>query len=145
MTPRKIAPSSQSIIHRIAQNRAARRWAVIGAFVALTPTGALGDDPAGQASIIDGDTLEIHGARIRLWGMDAPESSQLCRGADSLPYRCGAKAANDLDNFIAGRPVSCVPISLDQYGRIRSTVSISANGWSRMAWLWTGQNTRKGN
>jgi endonuclease YncB( thermonuclease family) len=38
------------------------------------------DDLAGQASIVDGDTLEIHGTRIRLWGIDAPESSQLCRG-----------------------------------------------------------------
>jgi endonuclease YncB( thermonuclease family) len=30
----------------------------------------------GQASIIDGDTLEIHGSRIRIWGIDAPESNQ---------------------------------------------------------------------
>jgi endonuclease YncB( thermonuclease family) len=36
-------------------------------------------DMVGQASIIDGDTLGIHGSRIRLWGIDAPESSQLCR------------------------------------------------------------------
>jgi endonuclease YncB( thermonuclease family) len=43
-------------------------------------------DMVGQASIIDGDTLEIHGSRIRLWGIDAPESSQLCRGDDSLQY-----------------------------------------------------------
>ncbi len=26
-------------------------------------------DLTGQASVIDGDTLEIHGTRIRLWGM----------------------------------------------------------------------------
>jgi endonuclease YncB( thermonuclease family) len=52
---------------------------------------ALADDLAGQASVIDGDTLEIHGTRIRLWGIDAPESSQLCRGEDSLQYRCGAR------------------------------------------------------
>src|SRR5246127_4567331 len=76
---------------------------------------ALADDFVGQASVIDGDTLEIHGNRIRLWGIDAPESSQLCRGEDSLQYRCGAKAANELDTFIARRPVSCIPISLDQY------------------------------
>ena len=78
----------------------------------------------GQASVIDGDTLEIHGTRIRLWGVDAPESSQLCRGDDSLQYRCGAKAANDLDAFIAGRPVNCLPISLDRYGRTVATCSV---------------------
>lgn len=31
------------------------------------------DDLTGQASILDGDTLEIHGTRIHLWGIDAPE------------------------------------------------------------------------
>ena len=44
---------------------------------------AMADDLTGQASIIDGDTLEIHGTRIRLWGIDAPESGQLCRDQDS--------------------------------------------------------------
>lgn len=63
-----------------------------------------------KASTIDGDTLENHGTRIQLWGVDAPESSQLCRGADSNLYRCGAKAANDLDSFVARRPVNCTPV-----------------------------------
>jgi endonuclease YncB( thermonuclease family) len=97
---------------------------------------ALAGDLIGQASVIDGDTLEIHGTRIRLWGIDAPESTQLCRGEDSLQYRCGAQAANDLDAFIAGRPVSCVPMNLDQYGR---TVAIcSAGGADLGEWLVCG-------
>ena len=54
---------------------------------------SMADEITGRASIVDGDTLEIHGTRIRLWGIDAPESNQLCRGSDSLPYRCGGKAA----------------------------------------------------
>ena len=78
---------------------------------------ALRTELTGQASVIDGDTLEIHGTRVRLWGIDAPESTQQCRGADSNLYRCGAKAANDLDAFIAQRPVSCKPVSQDQYRR----------------------------
>ena len=85
---------------------------------------ALATDLIGQASVIDGDTLEIHGTRIRLWGIDAPESTQLCRGEDSLQYRCGAQAANDLDAFIARRPVSCMPMNLDQYGRTVATCSV---------------------
>jgi endonuclease YncB( thermonuclease family) len=87
---------------------------------------ALSADVTGQASVIDGDTIEIHGTRIRLWGIDAPEGTQLCRGEDSLQYRCGAKAANDLDAFIARRPVSCTPISRDQYGRTVATCTVEA-------------------
>jgi endonuclease YncB( thermonuclease family) len=100
------------------------RWTVSGLALLLLHGTALPDDMTGRASIIDGDTLEIHGTRVRLWGIDAPESTQLCRGADSLQYRCGAMAANDLDAFIAGRPVSCLPISLDRYGRTVATCSV---------------------
>ncbi|MBB4263768.1 thermonuclease family protein [Bradyrhizobium sp. CIR3A] len=89
----------------------------------LVSSGALADN-FGQASVIDGDTLEIHGTRIRLWGIDAPESSQLCRGEDSLQYRCGAQAANDLDAYIARRPVNCVLLNLDRYGRTVATCSV---------------------
>jgi endonuclease YncB( thermonuclease family) len=109
----------------------------IGALVAVLALRsipvALADDLTGQASITDGDTLDIHGTRIRLWGIDAPESSQLCRGEDSLQYRCGAQAANNLDAFIAGRPVSCLPISLDRYGRTVATCS--ASGQDLGDWL----------
>ena len=96
---------------------------LFGLALAASCGAALSDDLVGQANIIDGDTLEIHRTRIRLWGIDAPESTQLCRGQDSLQYRCGAKAANDLDAFIAKRPVSCTPVSLDQYGRTVATCS----------------------
>jgi endonuclease YncB( thermonuclease family) len=50
---------------------------------------AYSDDMVGRAGVIDGDTLEIHGARIRLWGGDAPESTQLCRrrGQHSISLR----------------------------------------------------------
>ena len=85
---------------------------------------ALAGELIGQASVIDGDTLEIHGTRIRLWGIDAPESSQLCRDEDSSLYRCGARAANDLDAFLARRPVTCTPMNLDQYGRTVAACSV---------------------
>jgi endonuclease YncB( thermonuclease family) len=94
---------------------------------------AFANDLSGQASIIDGDTLEIHGARIRLWGIDAPESNQLCRGEDSIQYRCGATAANNLDSFLNKRPVDCVPVSLDQYRRTVATCSV--DGVDLADWL----------
>lgn len=105
--------------------------AIVGMLLMVSPV--MADPLAGQASVIDGDTLEIHGTRIRLWGIDAPESTQLCRGEDSKPYRCGAQAANDLDSFIARRMVSCVPVNLDQYGRTVATCSV--NGVDLGEWL----------
>lgn len=100
------------------------RW-LIAVLCQLALTGeAQAADLTGQSSVIDGDTIEVHGTRIRLWGIDAPETTQLCRGEDSLQYRCGARAANDLDAFIAKRSVICKPMSLDRYRRTVATCTV---------------------
>ena len=51
--------------------------------------------------VVDGDTLMVlDGANrqreIRLFGIDAPESSQLCEAKTGKSWRCGAAAANAL-------------------------------------------------
>ncbi len=71
----------------------------------LLATPALAD-MAGSASLIDGDTIEVHGQRIRLHCLDAPESRQLCRLAGKS-WQCGKDAANALADKIARRPVTC--------------------------------------
>ena len=86
--------------------------------ISLCALPASARDLVGQVSVVDGDTLDIHDERIRLWGVDAPESSQLCRGRDRRPYRCGAQAANALDAFTRGKTVRCMPVDGDRYGRI---------------------------
>ncbi len=74
-------------------------------------------DVAGTALVIDGDTIEVHGQRIRLHGIDAPESRQLCRlGGKSWP--CGKDAANALADKSARRPVTCEDLGRDRYKRI---------------------------
>jgi endonuclease YncB( thermonuclease family) len=72
---------------------------------------------AGTASVVDGDTLDIHGTRIRLAGIDAPESAQQCRDNVGTIYLCGSKAALALDEFIARRPAECSPERKDRDGR----------------------------
>jgi endonuclease YncB( thermonuclease family) len=113
-------------------NVMSKRRTLLSMFLLLS-SGALADNFVGQAGVIDGDTLEIHGAHIRLWGIDAPESSHLCRGEDSSQYRCGSKAANDLDAYVARRPVNCVPLSLDHMARTAATCSV--NGVDLGEWL----------
>lgn len=105
-----------------ARNRAWARWLVGIFLLAASPVQA--QPLTGQAAVIDGDTIEIRGQRIRLFGIDAPESDQLCRGNDSLQYRCGAKAANELDRFIGRRAVSCVDIDERTYKRVVAVCTV---------------------
>jgi hypothetical protein len=43
----------------------------------------------GKAWVIDGDTIEISGTRIRLEGIDAPESNQTCTDPKGKTWPCG--------------------------------------------------------
>ncbi len=89
-------------------------------------------DMAGIASVIDGDTIEVHGQRIRFHGIDAPESRQLCR-LDSKPWQCGKDAANTLAGKIARRPVTCEDLGRDRYKRIIARCAVA--GEDLGAWM----------
>jgi endonuclease YncB( thermonuclease family) len=72
---------------------------------------------SGFAKVVDGDSLEIGTARIRLFGIDAPEGRQLCtRDSTSLP--CGTAAADKLRALIGGQSIDCVQRDVDKYQRI---------------------------
>jgi endonuclease YncB( thermonuclease family) len=83
--------------------------------------------------VIDGDTLEIHGTRIRHYGIDAPESRQTCHAADEV-YGCGQQAALALADHIGRHAVSCEPKGdPDRYGRMIAICT--AAGEDLSAWL----------
>jgi endonuclease YncB( thermonuclease family) len=85
------------------------RWLPASAAAILLLLGAPAvAELAGSPQIIDGDTLEVAGQRIRLFGIDAPEPDQVCRhgGRD---YQCGRVARAALWDLVAGLDVSCAP------------------------------------
>lgn len=88
---------------------------------------------SGRASVVDGDTIEIAGQRIRFDGIDAPESRQVCRTSSGEAYRCGRVSADALDKFLAqSRPTFCVPKG-KSYDRVvavcRRADGVDVNAW----------------
>lgn len=110
-------------IFRLRSRRLVRRHVISAiALVLVLASIAATEAPAqvmtGIASVIDGDTLEIRGRRIRLHGIDAPESAQLCVRPNGSAWRCGQTAALRLADRIGRRAISCRQTDTDRYGRI---------------------------
>lgn len=71
----------------------------------------------GAAKAVDGDSLEVSGKRVRLFGIDAPEADQTCR-KDGADWACGQAAAEQLSALVADQQVECRGSGVDQHGRI---------------------------
>lgn len=72
---------------------------------------------SGVVHVIDGDTLEIAGVRVRLEGIDAPESGQTCKRRLLGRWGCGTAATSALVRLVQGHDVRCEPRGTDKYGR----------------------------
>jgi endonuclease YncB( thermonuclease family) len=76
-----------------------------------------GADLVGVASVVDGDTLDIRGERVRLYGIDAFESGQRCRTSSGVLIRCGRTSAMAMDAMVTGQTVYCRNKDRDRWGR----------------------------
>ena len=95
-------------------------------------TVAFDADLSGRARVIDGDTIDVGTVRVRLHGVDAPESAQSCLAAGER-WPCGQRATQALVGRIGGRTVDCSERDRDRYGRI---VAVCRHGGRDVnAWL----------
>lgn len=84
----------------------------------------------GVAQAVDGDSLTIGQARVRLFGIDAPEHDQLCT-RNGTRWACGAEASTQLSKLVTGRSINCVPTGIDQYQRVLARCSTAATDVNR--------------
>ncbi len=109
----RVLTDSLSLFTRTAPAQPTETRAPLAVTILRPSTGSL----TGHARVVDGDTLKIGRTRIRLHGIDAPESDQSCL-RDGRPWRCGVTAKVFLENLIRGRRVTCVNLGTDPYGRM---------------------------
>jgi endonuclease YncB( thermonuclease family) len=89
--------------------------------------------------IVDADTVDAGTVKIRLNGIDAPETDQRCLDAHGQVWGCGVEASAKLQAYSRERPWSCELTGTDRYGRFLGTCSVDGedidrwlvrNGWA---------------
>jgi endonuclease YncB( thermonuclease family) len=85
---------------------------VVATVAATQPPTAMAQEdaavPGDGIRVIDGDTLQIDGHLVQLYGIDAPELGQLCDRGDDL-WECGRESALYLQKRVSfeGPPIRC--------------------------------------
>lgn len=97
--------------------------------------------------VIDGDTLEVAGERIRIWGVDAVEGRQICQ-RDGAPWRCGDDATAALEALVLDGVLVCDERDVDRYGRTVATCTVGGvdigSELVRQGWALDYENYSKG-
>ncbi|WP_296475790.1 thermonuclease family protein [Roseinatronobacter sp.] len=82
------------------------------------PVWAAQRELAGIPRVIDGDTLEVAGQRIRLGGIDAPEMNEECLDNSGQRWACGVWAKDMAQAMLADEILQCVDLGQRSYDRI---------------------------
>jgi len=94
--------------------------------------GAQAADLVGVPRVVDGDTLTFGAVKVRLEGIDAPETDQVCLNARGVYWTCGIEARDRLAAHIANREIRCSSNGIDAYKRELGHCSLAdenLNAW----------------
>ena len=80
--------------------------------------------------VIDGDTIHIGKLKYRFFGIDAPETKQICE-KDNIKIKCGVIAKNVLKNKIGDKIPECVVKDKDRYQRLVAECFIGKESLSK--------------
>jgi len=80
--------------------------------------------------VIDGDTIHIGKLKYRFFGIDAPETKQICE-KDNIKIQCGIIAKNVLKNKIGDKIPECIVKDKDRYQRLVAECFIGKESLSR--------------
>jgi endonuclease YncB( thermonuclease family) len=93
----------------------------------------------GRAYAIDGDTIQLGEAKLRIHGIDAPELRQTCEETSGTIWACGRRSRSELAAAISGADTHCVSRERDRYQRLVATCwvegrdlgsTLVAHGWA---------------
>lgn len=94
-------------------------------------TGAASADVSGKIRVIDGDTFEVSGVRIRLHGIDAPEIDQPCTTEQNTEWACGAWVQTQIAERYSGKQTHCSEVDRDRYGRVVARCTVAGQDVGR--------------
>ncbi|EKS34334.1 thermonuclease family protein [Afipia broomeae] len=103
------------------------------ALLILVVSPALSAEVTGPAKVVDGDTVQVGTHRIRLQGMDAPETDQICLGQSGERWACGVAARDQLAKHAGNGPWTCRGTAKDRFGRLIATCEV--NGENVQKWM----------
>ena len=99
----------------------------------LLPALARAADITGVAKVREGDQVTIGSNRIRLGGIDAPSTDQLCLNPKGERWTCGVAARDELIKHVDGKSWTCRLGATDRRGR--SVARCEVGGEDIQKWL----------
>ncbi|MEO0937963.1 MAG: thermonuclease family protein [Pseudomonadota bacterium] len=81
-------------------------------------------DISGPIRVIDADTIDVGGQRVRLYGIDAPEIDQTCATEHGVAYHCGQWVRQKVAERFQHRIARCTALTIDRYGRRVATCDV---------------------